>query len=64
MFSGAVLVPEQALKQRYEQYWLKKPDGKEIAVVYLGNAFDIDTGLIRVVSPDVKPGDHFLIIEE
>jgi RND family efflux transporter MFP subunit len=64
MFTGAVLVPEKSLKQRYEQYWLKKSDGKEIAVVYLGKADDIETGLIRVVSPDVKPGDQFIIFEE
>ncbi|MCG8068851.1 MAG: efflux RND transporter periplasmic adaptor subunit [Candidatus Thiodiazotropha taylori] len=64
MFTGAVLVPEQALQQRYEQYWLRQPDGKEIAVVYLGKAANVGSGLIRVVSPDVKPGDQFLIPEE
>lgn len=62
--AGAVLVPQNALKQRYEQYWLKYPDGKEVDVVYLGRAGGLNEGWIRVVSPDIKPGDKFLTYDE
>ncbi|MCU7905920.1 MAG: efflux RND transporter periplasmic adaptor subunit [Candidatus Thiodiazotropha sp. (ex Epidulcina cf. delphinae)] len=57
--TGAVLVPQRALRQRYEQYWLKRPGGEEIRVVYLGRSTAPDGDWIRVVSPAVKPGDQF-----
>jgi RND family efflux transporter MFP subunit len=62
--SGAVLVPQQALQQRYEQYWLRRPDGSEIAVVYLGRSNDASGDWVRVASPQVKPGDQFQMISE
>lgn len=62
--SGAVLVPQSALQQRYEQYWLKRSDGNEIPVVYLGRSKGLDNDWIRVVSPEVKPGDQFIALEE
>jgi RND family efflux transporter MFP subunit len=62
--SGAVLVPQQALKQRYEQYWLRRPDDSEIAVVYLGRSSGPDKDWVRVVSPDIKPGDQFQVFDE
>ncbi|MEW8507503.1 MAG: efflux RND transporter periplasmic adaptor subunit [Candidatus Thiodiazotropha sp.] len=56
---NAVLVPERALKQRYEQYWLKRADGEEIRVVYLGRVRGDDEAWIRVTGPGIKPGDQF-----
>jgi RND family efflux transporter MFP subunit len=61
MYSGAVLVPANSLTQRYEQYWLKRQNGEEISVVYLGKSFDSDDQWVRVVSPDINPGDLFLV---
>ena len=62
--SGAVLVPQQVLQQRYEQYWMRRPDGSEIPVVYLGRANGSDGDWVRVTSPQVKPGDQFQMISE
>jgi RND family efflux transporter MFP subunit len=62
--SGAVLVPQQALQQRYEQYWMRRPDGTEIAVVYMGRTNDAGSDWVRVTSPQVKPGDQFQMISE
>jgi RND family efflux transporter MFP subunit len=62
--TGAVLIPERALQQRYEQYWLKRPDGNEIAVVYLGRSHGSDGAWVRVVSPEIKPGDRFQVIDK
>ncbi len=57
--SGAVMVPESALQQRYEQYWLKRPGGEEVRVVYLGHKQSPQGGIAHVVSPEVKAGDSF-----
>jgi RND family efflux transporter MFP subunit len=62
--SGAVLIPERALQQRYEQYWLKRPDGNEIAVVYLGRSNGMDGEWVRVVSPEIQPGDQFQLFDK
>jgi RND family efflux transporter MFP subunit len=64
MHTGAVLIPDSALQQRYEQYWLKRPDGSEVSVVYLGRSSGPEKGWVRVVSPDIKPGDQFIITDE
>lgn len=64
MYSGAVLIPEQALQQRYEQYWLKRIDGKEISVVYIGRSTGTDAGWVTITSPEIKPGDKFLSFDE
>jgi RND family efflux transporter MFP subunit len=62
--SGAVTLPESALVQRYEQYWLKRADGEEVQVVYLGYEQSPHGSVVQVVSPDVKPGDSFQRIAE
>jgi multidrug efflux pump subunit AcrA (membrane-fusion protein) len=62
--SGAVLIAKNALEERYEQYWLQTADGKEIRVVYLGDAEPEgadDAGLVRIVSPEIQPGDRFIV---
>jgi RND family efflux transporter MFP subunit len=62
--TGAVRVPQAALIQRYEQYWLKRPDGSEVRVVYLGGNNGAQGEWVSVVSPEVKPGDRFLLSQE
>jgi RND family efflux transporter MFP subunit len=62
--NGAVMVPEQALRQRYEQYWLKRVDGTEIAVVYRGRESRPDGDWVRVDAPGVTPGDRFIPFAE
>jgi RND family efflux transporter MFP subunit len=57
--SGAVVVPESALLQRYEQYWLKRPDGEAVRVVYLGRDTGPQGSAVRVTAPEVKAGDRF-----
>lgn len=63
--SGAVIVPESAVVERYEEHWLTRPDGQEVKVVVLGpgpageSPFG-DMPAVRVSSPDVLPGQMFL----
>ncbi len=59
--SGAVILPRSALQERYEQYWLKREDGTEIKVVYLGRD---GTDRVRIVSPEVAPGQRFQLIHK
>jgi multidrug efflux pump subunit AcrA (membrane-fusion protein) len=62
--SGAVLLPRAALSERYEQHWLTRVDGEQLKVVYLGSASGIEGDWVRVVSPEVKPGDRFRLPAE
>ncbi len=57
--SGAVTLPESALLHRYEQYWLQRPDGEAVKVVYLGREEGAGGGFVRVAAPEVKAGDRF-----
>jgi RND family efflux transporter MFP subunit len=54
--SGAVLVPRSAMERRYEEFWLTRPNGEHVNVVFLGEGPG-DTHRVR--SPKVKPGDQF-----
>jgi len=56
--SGAVLVPPQAVAERYEQHWLTRADGSQAAVVLLGPG---PSGTLRVAGPGVAPGQQFLV---
>jgi RND family efflux transporter MFP subunit len=62
--SGAVVVPASALLQRYEQYWLKRPEGEEVRVVYLGREQGPQGEVVRVAAPEVKAGDRFQLNPE
>jgi RND family efflux transporter MFP subunit len=57
--SGAVMLPESALLQRYEQYWLKRPDGEAVRVVYLGRDTGSQGAVVCVTAPGIKAGDRF-----
>ncbi|MET0090299.1 MAG: efflux RND transporter periplasmic adaptor subunit [Candidatus Thiodiazotropha sp.] len=61
---GAVMVPERALRQRYEQYWLKREDGTEIPVVYRGRESRPEGEWVRVAAPGIAPGDRFIPFTE
>ena len=65
--SGAVVVPENAIQKRYEEYWLMRPDGQEVKVSYLGRD-DADSGdgiaKAQVVSAEIHPGDQFRIRDQ
>ncbi len=62
--SGAVLLPAKALTQRYEEHWLTRANGDQVNVVYLGESRIEDEDWVKVISPQVKPGDRFLLPEE
>lgn len=62
--SGAVLLPAKALTQRYEEHWLTRPDGNQVSVVYLGRSRVMDGDWVRVISPQVKPGDQFQLTRD
>jgi multidrug efflux pump subunit AcrA (membrane-fusion protein) len=62
--TGAVMLPASALLQRYEQYWLKRPGGEEVRVVYLGREASPDGERVRVSSPEIAPGDRFQLRPE
>ncbi len=64
LHTGAILVPEEALRQRHEQYWLKRAEGEEVRVVYLGRATNRDERWIQVTAPGIKPGDRFQLNQE
>lgn len=53
-----VEVPAAALNERYDTFWLRRPDGSEVEVVKVGEAGD---GFIQVVGEKVKAGDRFLL---
>lgn len=55
---GAVLVPESAVVKAYEEYFLMTPDKKRVRIMLLGSA---KGNMRRVASPNVKPGDEFLV---
>lgn len=57
--SGAVMLPPQAVEESYEEYWVTREDGERIRVVRLGNHSGRDGTLLRVASPQIKPGDRF-----
>jgi membrane fusion protein (multidrug efflux system) len=57
---GAVMVPAAALTERYEQYFLTREGGEEVAVVRLGDGSGPFPDTVRVVSPEVAPGQRFV----
>lgn len=54
--SGAVVVSTSALSERYEEFWLTRPNGEQVRVVLLSHG---PQNTSRVRSPEVKAGDTF-----
>ncbi len=60
--ANAVLLPESAVIERYEQYWLERPNGEQISVVYLGRIKrEGQQSFIRLSGTAIKPGDQFIV---
>ena len=57
--SGSVMLPAAALTQQYEEYWLTRENGDLVKVVYLGRVVDKEAQWVRVISPEIQPGDRF-----
>ena len=57
--SGAVLLPAEALEERYQEKWLTREDGGQLQAVDLGPG---PGGLRRVVAQGVEPGDRFRLV--
>ncbi|MFW5735371.1 MAG: efflux transporter periplasmic adaptor subunit, partial [Oceanidesulfovibrio sp.] len=53
-----VLLPRQAVVYRYEEHWVTREDSSELKVVLLGEG---PGGTLRVSSPEIRPGDTFLM---
>ena len=56
--SQAVLLPAKAVSERYQEHWVTRQDGQQVRVLFLGPG---PKGLVRVSSPQIKPGQHFLL---
>jgi len=54
--SGTVVVSTSALSERYEEFWLTRPNGEQVRVVLLSHG---PQNTSRVRSPEVKAGDTF-----
>lgn len=54
--AGAVLLPEAALRRRYDEYFLLREGGERVPVVLLERTAD---GRVRVANHTLKPGDRF-----
>ncbi len=55
--SGAVWLPTFAVSQRYQEFWLQRPDGSKVRVMVLGPGPEPNT--LRLTSPEVSPGQRF-----
>ncbi|MGR9116492.1 MAG: efflux RND transporter periplasmic adaptor subunit, partial [Gammaproteobacteria bacterium] len=54
-------LPQNAVDQRFEEYWLHRKDGKSIRVNLLSQQKD---GSVKINSPEIKVGDQFEIIHK
>ncbi|MFW5836680.1 MAG: HlyD family efflux transporter periplasmic adaptor subunit [Desulfovibrionaceae bacterium] len=51
---GAMLLPHNALMERYEEFFVVTPEGERVKVVYAGTE---PGGLVRVMAEELQPGD-------
>ncbi|MFP7753468.1 efflux RND transporter periplasmic adaptor subunit [Thermodesulfobacteriota bacterium B35] len=60
----ALRVPAAAVRERYEENWLTRPDGSQVRIIVLGPAPPPagDKGRwLRIISPEISAGDIFLL---
>ncbi len=59
----SLLIPASAVLERYEENRLIRSTNQEMRVIVLGNAPGPDNSgrWLRIISPDIKPGDTFLL---
>ncbi len=57
--TGAVMLPETAVEQSYEEFWVTRDSGDRLRVVKLGDHAGPDGTWLRIASPAIQPGDRF-----
>jgi len=62
--TGAVLLPAEAVDRSYEEHWVTREDGERVRVMLLGRAAGPDGERLRVASPDIEPGQRFLLLHK
>jgi RND family efflux transporter MFP subunit len=62
--SGAVLLPEAALRRSYEEYWVEPVKGDPVRVLLLGREEQADGTWLRVSSPQLAPGDRVRLLRD
>jgi RND family efflux transporter MFP subunit len=61
--TGAVMLPDTAVEESYEEFWVTRESGDRLRVVKLGNHAGPDGTWIRIASPHIRPGDLFRLVE-
>lgn len=61
--SGAVLLPETAIRRSLEEAWVEPLDADPLPVVILGRQPGPDGPLLRVSHPDLAPGDRLRVFD-
>ena len=56
-----LLVPKNALFERYEEHWARTVSGTDVQVTILGSSEIDGQEVWRIKSKDLKPGDKILI---
>ncbi len=54
--STSFIISEQALEERFEEYWINRKDGKRIRVKLLK---ELTNGKVTISSPEITIGDQF-----
>lgn len=59
----SVILPKSAIDERYEQYWVERPNGQRLSVVYLGVVKSNESNLpmVRISHPDIQAGQQFIL---
>lgn len=61
---NAVTVPEEALEESYDEFWLTRENGVRVRVIKLGTVEARGARLVRVSGQDIRPGDRFRLPQE
>jgi multidrug efflux pump subunit AcrA (membrane-fusion protein) len=59
--TGAVMLPEAAVEESYEEFWVTREAGERVRVMVLGRNRGEDGARVRISAPEIAPGDRFLL---
>ena len=59
--TGAVMLPEAAVDESYEEFWVTREGGERVRVMILGRTRGVSGPRVRISAPDIAPGDRFIL---